>query len=41
MKPLAEKLTWYGRDDAGNTLSAGMYFYRLTAGGKYLQKRWS
>ena len=30
---------WYGRDDAGNSLGAGMYFYRLTAGGKVFTKK--
>ena len=30
---------WYGVDDAGNSLSAGMYFYRLTAGGKVFTKK--
>ena len=30
---------WYGVDDSGNPLSAGMYFYRLTAGGKVFTKK--
>jgi len=30
---------WYGTDDAGNSLGAGMYFYRLTAGGKVFTKK--
>ena len=30
---------WYGVDDAGNSLSAVMYFYRLTAGGKVFTKK--
>ena len=30
---------WYGVDDSGNSLSAGMYFYRLTAGGKVFTKK--
>jgi len=30
---------WYGVDDSGSPLSAGMYFYRLTAGGKVFTKK--
>ncbi len=30
---------WYGVDDSGNSLSAGMYFYRLTAGGIVFTKK--
>ena len=30
---------WYGVDDSGNPLSAGMYFYRLTAGGNVFTKK--
>ena len=30
---------WYGVDDSGHPLSAGMYFYRLTAGGKVFTKK--
>ena len=30
---------WYGVDDSGNSLSAGMYFYRLTAGAKVFTKK--
>ena len=30
---------WYGVDDIGSPLSAGMYFYRLTAGGKVFTKK--
>ena len=30
---------WYGVDDSGSSLSAGMYFYRLTAGGKVFTKK--
>ena len=30
---------WYGVDDSESPLSAGMYFYRLTAGGKVFTKK--
>ena len=30
---------WYCVDDSGHPLSAGMYFYRLTAGGKVFTKK--
>ena len=30
---------WYGVDDNGHPLSAGMYFYRLTAGGQVFTKK--
>jgi flagellar hook assembly protein FlgD len=26
-------LTWNGRDDHNSTVSSGVYFYRITAGG--------
>ncbi len=29
-------VTWYGRDDAGRTVSSGTYFYQLSVGGEKL-----
>ena len=30
---------WYGTDESGNSLSAGMYFYRLTVSGNVFTKK--
>lgn len=32
--PGAHEVVWDGRDGAGSTVSSGVYFYRLTAGGR-------
>ncbi len=37
-EPGAHNVTWDGRDMAGNPVSSGMYFYRLTAG-KFSESR--
>jgi len=33
------RIRWSGTDGHGNTVSSGVYFYRLTAGGKSLTKK--
>jgi flagellar hook assembly protein FlgD len=35
----AHSLVWYGCDTKGKTLSSGVYFYRLTYGGKILTRK--
>jgi hypothetical protein len=35
----AHEVRWDGRDDAGNAVAAGVYFYRLTAGNKTSTKK--
>ena len=30
---------WDGRDDAGRTMAAGVYFYKLDAGGAHLTRK--
>jgi flagellar hook assembly protein FlgD len=37
MQAGTHSVVWDGRDDAGNQLSSGIYFYRLTAG----QQSWT
>jgi hypothetical protein len=39
MSPGTHSVTWDGRDDAGIQMSAGVYFYRLTAGTITLTKK--
>jgi flagellar hook assembly protein FlgD len=33
------QVTWDGRDDRGQQVAAGVYFYRLTAGDRTLTKK--
>jgi photosystem II stability/assembly factor-like uncharacterized protein len=37
--PGAHRIDWNGRDDRGRTSEAGVYFYRLEAGGRTLQDK--
>jgi hypothetical protein len=39
MAPGTHSVTWDGRDDAGIRMSAGVYFYRLTAGSVTMTKK--
>lgn len=34
-----QEFVWDGRDDAGNLLASGVYFYRLAAGKRFVQTR--
>jgi flagellar hook assembly protein FlgD len=34
-----KEVTWDGKDSRGNSMSSGVYFYRLKAGGKRFTKK--